>query len=88
MKKTLVAKSTCEELIIRKALYWLSKECEWVLEETDVSWVVKYDSKDNLKSLISRLINDQILRDNIDRNTGHLREKIIHKVLSDIASRE
>ena len=88
MKKTLVAKSTCEELIIRKALYWLSKECEWVLEETDASWVVKYDSKDNLKPLISRLINDQILRDNIDRNTGHLRENIIHNVLSDIASRE
>ena len=88
MKKTLVAKSTCEELIIRKALYWLSKECDWVLEETDVSWVVKYDSKDNLKPLISRLINDQILRNDIDRNTGHLREKIIHKVLSDISSRE
>ena len=88
MKKTLVDKNTCEELIIRKALYWLSKECEWVLEETDASWVVKYDSKDNLKPLISRLINDQILRNDIDRNTGHLREKIIHKVLSDISSRE
>lgn len=88
MNRFLIDKSTCEEMIIRKALYWLSKDCDWVLEKTDTSWVVKYDSEVNLEPLISRLINDQILRDNIDRNTGHLREKIIHKVLSDIASRE
>ena len=88
MKKVLIKKTTCKELILRKALYWLSKECEWVLDTTDTNWVVKYDSKDNLEPLISRLINDQILRNNIDKNTGHLREKIIHKVLSDIASRE
>ena len=88
MKEVLIDKNTCEELIIRKALYWLSKECEWVLQETGTGWLVKYDSNDNLEPLISRLINDQILRNNIDKNTGHLREKIIHKVLSDIASRE
>ena len=86
MKEALINIDTCEEIIIRKALYGLSRDCEWVLDKTDTSWVVKYDSEDNLEPLISRLINDQILRDNIDKNTGHLREKIILKVLSDIAS--
>lgn len=88
MKEARFDKDACREVVIRKALYWLGKECDWVLDKTDTSWVVKYDSGKNLEPLISRLINDQILRDNIDRNTGHLREKIIHKVLSDIASRE
>lgn len=88
MKLNYIRKNTCDELIIRKALYWLSKECEWVLDETDMNWIVKYDSEENLEPLINRLINDQILRNNIDRNTKHLREKIIHKVLLDISSCE
>ena len=87
MKEAKIDKDACQEMVIRKALYWLSKECDWVLEKTDTSWVVKYESEDNLEPLINRLINDQILRNRIDKNTGHLREKIIHKVLSDITSR-
>jgi His-Xaa-Ser system protein HxsD len=88
MKVAKIDKDACQEIVLRKALYWLSKECDWVLDKTDTSWVVKYESEDNLEPLINRLINDQILRNDIDRNTGHLREKIIHKVLSDISSRE
>lgn len=79
------SKDKLDELVIRKALYQLTPYCEWELEETGTSWIVTaYSEKKDIKRVFDRLINDQVLRSKIDRETYQLRRKIIYKALSDI----
>ena len=74
------------ERVVRRTLYWYSKYSEWTLEKRDGGYVVSVSNfnPDNVAHF-SRLLNDQVLREKIDSRTGHLREKIIQKVLSDLS---
>ena len=82
-------KETCSEQSIRKALYWLSKVCEWKLDSSDNSWqielLVSESYFDECKAELDRLLNDFILREELDRKTKYLREKIIFGALERLA---
>lgn len=80
-------KTTHSEMVIRKALYWLSSYTKWELSETGSCWVVLIPTTDNAvksRQELHRLINDQILREKITLQTQNIRKSIITKVLHDI----
>lgn len=78
-------KDTYSEQSIRKALYWLSKVCQWKLDSSGDSWLIELSVTDTnfneCKAELDRLINDFILREELDKKTKHLREKIISAAL-------
>jgi len=79
-------KSEYSEMVVRKALYWMSDIAEWTLNSDDNYWLIDFNTA-NLsatKAKFSRLLNDQILREKMDLETDHVRRAIISKVLSDI----
>ncbi|MEY8199680.1 MAG: His-Xaa-Ser system protein HxsD [Colwellia sp.] len=86
MKITL-QKSNYSETVLRKSLYWLSSDAEWILEESLENWVIVITNNKNnidIESKFHRLVNDQILREKISIKSKNSREHIISKVLQDI----
>ena len=79
------------ELVIRKALYWLSLEVTWQIEDQPGGWVVTFDCDDDrstfLHSKFMRLLNDYLLREQLDSNTDKLKAAIIQKSLMDLSKR-
>jgi len=84
-----LSKTSYSETIVRKALYWLSEYCIWQLEETNEAWKVTLLAEgkelDCYQADYHRLLNDFKLRETLDRNTKHLRSKIIYAALKKIA---
>lgn len=76
-----LSKSSYSEQSVRKALYWLSEHYRWKLDEDGDSWnidfIVEEKEFDVCKSEFDRLLNDFVLREKLDKNTKHLRQKII-----------
>lgn len=82
-----LSKSSYSEMVIRKALFWLSGECEWTLDETAEVWVVTlHTPQAEASTLLDRLLNDQLLRETIDGETRNIRRRIIRKALRDMDS--
>ena len=79
-------KEQISDRVIRRALYWMSDSCGWLLNDDQESWIVTLDEKAEPKDVqtLHRLINDQILREKIDIETGGLRRSIVRKVLTSI----
>ena len=79
------------ELVIRKALYWLSLEVTWKIEDQPGGWVVTFDCDDDkstfLQNKFMRLLNDYLLREKLDSDTDKLKAAIIQKSLMDLSKR-
>jgi len=82
-----LSKDTYTENVIRKSLYWMSGTTDWTLDENENTWYVELESdkEDNIKKF-NRLLNDQVLREKIDSETGMIRRSIIRKVLKSLDS--
>ena len=68
------------EAVIRKSLYWLSEKCKWKLNDCSSTWEVEIHISEDLESNIyefHRLLNDFLLREKLDIETGALRKKVI-----------
>ena len=85
MQKEIFEKSQFDELVVRRALYWLSAHCEWTLDEDERSWIVHYEDGLELRPILHRLVNDQILRQKLDNATQNLRERLISKVFAELS---
>lgn len=84
-------KKNYSEEVIRRALYWLSRDCEWLLDDADEDWKIEIitdenDDEKQIKAELDRLINDYVLREKIDKKTKSMRFKIVHAALSRIAN--
>lgn len=89
MKALQLSKNEYSEIVIRRALYWLSRDGNWTLQETAESWVVELEDADlvrNLEFALVRNLNDELLREKIDIQTRGLKKSIIIKVLRDLDS--
>ncbi len=85
--KITLQKSNYSETVLRKSLYWLSSDAEWILEGNSENWVIVITNNKNnidIESKFHRLVNDQILREIISIKSKGSRENIISKVLQDI----
>ena len=76
-------KSKYSELVVRKSLYWLSRESEWILEENNDVWSIKFLIADSaeLTAKFHRHLNDYILREKLDSHSNELKAAIIKKSL-------
>lgn len=81
MKTIEFQKSKYPEIVVRKALYWLSEYASWKLDESNESWMVTLPENDDTEFHFHRLLNDFLLRDKIDVNTKRLRQTIIEQAL-------
>jgi len=83
-------KSSYPEQTVRKSLYWLSEDYQWQLNETENHWLITiFVSQESLEKATSRfhqLLNDFLLRHQLDIKTQFLREKIIFSALEKIAN--
>lgn len=73
------------EDVIRKSLYWLSEKCKWKLCDCSSTWEIEIQDSEDLDSNIfdfHRLLNDFLLREKLDKETGSLRKKVISASLS------
>lgn len=85
--KIILLKTTYSENVIRKALYWMSATTTWLLEEDESHWIVVLTIKNEGDTgKFNRLLNDQVLREKIDNETGMARRSIIKKVLNSLES--
>lgn len=84
MIKKLLNKNTYPEVIIRKTTYSLSAYSKWELNELKEDWEIVIYSEENILHIFDRLLNDNILRYKIDKETLFLREKIITKSLEKV----
>jgi len=76
------------ELSIRKALYWMSGLVSWTIEIEGEHWKVCFECDENeiaIKQKFEVLINDYILRENLDSKTSDLKLAIIKKSLKDLS---
>lgn len=80
-------KNSYSEDVIRKSLYWLSAKTSWELEQDLDNWIISLEinSTHNIREF-NRLLNDQVLREMIDKETGMIRRSIIRKVLNSLDS--
>lgn len=84
-------KSKVSEITIRKALYWMSDSAEWSLDGEDETWRVEFavsvQEQQQVKMKLEQLVNDYLLRENVDSNTLPLKNAIIQKSLKDLSAR-
>lgn len=86
-RKIFLSKETFDEVVVRKSLYWCSRHFNWILSEDAKNWVVKIISGGEAdEAIFHRYLNDQVLREKIDRDTAGMRRKIVKKVLSSMSS--
>lgn len=76
------------ELTLRKALYWMSNMVPWTLECEGEKWTIVFECDENeiaIKQKFEVLINDYILREELDSKTSDLKHAIIKKSLKDLS---
>lgn len=88
-----LSKSIYSEQVVRKSLYWFSEHCLWHLEDDHESWHVIFANDhinnkevEKYKRIFHRLLNDFILREELDHTTKHFRVKIISAVLEKLST--
>lgn len=74
------AKAQVSEPVLRKALYWLSEQTDWQLDDAGEEFQVTLSSPEAAAEL-HRLVNDFVLRETLDRKTGQARERVIAAAL-------
>jgi His-Xaa-Ser system protein HxsD len=80
-------KDKFSENVVRKSLYWLSEKCKWRLNESHDSWEVIFENSPDGEEHsfeLHRLLNDFLLREKLDIETGDLRKKIVSSSLRKI----
>lgn len=85
--KIIFSKLSYSEKVLRKALYWLSEDCCWELNETDDNWLVLVheESEEMFNTAeLNRLINDFKLRELLDIETKELRINLIKSAFQKI----
>ena len=81
------SKEKYSENLIRKSLYWLSKECAWKLDENDNYWLIYVNTEgNNCEQQLHKLLNDNILREELDKQTNQVRYDIILSALKKVQS--
>ncbi len=81
-------KNRYSENVIRQTLYWLSAETKWSLSEELMTFeVTLINDDDEVLFKFQQLLNDYILREQIDTKTKNIRESIINKVLLSLDAR-
>jgi His-Xaa-Ser system protein HxsD len=78
------------ELVLRKALYWLTEHCSWSLDADEVSWYVSFGDSElanQCEQRLDRLLNDFLLRERLDAATKCKRERIVASALDAIAKK-
>ena len=77
--------NSISETVLRKALYWCSPFGAWTLQNNKDSWVINVtDPSPEFEFNLHRHINDFVLREKIDSETGSLRQKIIVAALKGV----
>ena len=78
------SKKDVSEWAIRKAIYWgnINGVCKLVNDEE--YWYIKLEEINECE--FSEILNDYILRENLEKNTLSNRQVIINKVLNRIAN--
>jgi len=82
MASLTLSKNKYSESVVRKALYWCSEYGAWALEDDEEHWNIKYD--ENNAAFIEQLnrhLNDFLLREELERQTGGVRRQIIDSAL-------
>jgi len=84
-----VSKDDYSENIVRKALYWLTEDAEWVYGNNEKEFIITLATQDEkempyIKAKLHRLLNDFYLRQKIDDATKQLRNKIIEQALTKV----
>ena len=74
-------KANISESVIRKALYWASESIDWQLESSSDHWRISWTGYASDKAQLDRLINDFLLREQLDQRTGDLRRHAIEAAL-------
>lgn len=73
------------ESVVRKALYWMTEEFAWKLDQDRECWIVTVSSSEQnmeiCRQTLDRLLNDFLLREKLDAKTKGLREKIVLSAL-------
>lgn len=87
MKQIRLLKSQVPETVLRKTLYWVSESCGWTLEEESEHWAVDLSTEDPADvEQFHRVLNDFVLRAELDDRTRNLRVRIVSSALSRLAS--
>ncbi|MCB4761894.1 MAG: His-Xaa-Ser system protein HxsD [Sulfurovum sp.] len=81
-----ISKNEFQEIVVRKALYWMTEKTTWTLKETQDNFIIDFAPIEKLTDLqieqqFSILLNDFYLRNLLNKNNKHLREKIIEQAL-------
>lgn len=76
------------EAVIRKALYWASESIDWQLESIPGHWSVSWIGVAADKAQLDRLVNDFLLREKLDRETGTMRRNAIDAALRRLVNHE
>lgn len=75
-------KNKYSEAVVRKALYWCSEYGAWHLEEGEDCWIINYNESDvQFIDHLNRHLNDFLLREELERKTGGIRQQIIDSAL-------
>ena len=79
-------KKQYSESVIRKSLYWLSDEFSWELDEDEDAWIICFELDSQAAAYeLNRLLNDFLLREQLDQQTGAERQAVILSALKRIA---
>jgi His-Xaa-Ser system protein HxsD len=86
MLKIILPKAKYSEKVVRKTLYWCSEFCQWELQETNDDWVIQIEGAgpENHATKFHRILNDFILREELDRSTKNLRIQIVTAAMEGI----
>jgi len=82
-------KKDFSETVIRKALYWLSEDATWKVQDNNENFIINFtpikaESENFIEEKFHRLLNDFYLREKIDTLSKNLREKIIEQALTKV----
>jgi len=87
MRQIRLKKETHSEKVVRKCLYWCSEFCKWELQSTDTYWVIRIDDSDDAAvAQFHRILNDFLLREELDHSTKNLRIDVITAALRRLSS--
>lgn len=76
------------EWVIRNSLFWMTPLTQWRLKDNISYWVNDFETDSpKCKYELERLLNDYILREELQHKTGNLRDTIVHRMLQSIDER-